>query len=178
MHARQREEGDHRCDAERREREPGRHAPASAGLAGGTAQLDRGLLEHAHSCSSSASGEGHSEISRSTKASGSTSREEGPSCQPPRGTLAIADSTTPSASPAANAQSGGPKRTARAATSPFSPSSVPVLALTASPGAAATAASIAIAPTSAKASVTSSSTGTPTTSAPSRSSATERSARP
>ena len=40
--------------------------------------------------------------------------------------MAIADSTTPSTSPAAKAQSGGPKRTASAATSPFSPSSVPV----------------------------------------------------
>ena len=45
-----------------------------ASLAGGAAQLDRGLLEHAHSRSSSASGEGRSEISSSTKASGSTSR--------------------------------------------------------------------------------------------------------
>ena len=57
--------------------------------------------------------------------------------------------------------SGGPKRTASAATSPFSPSSVPVFAFTASPGAAAIAAIIASAPTRPKASATSSSTGTP-----------------
>ena len=40
-----------------------------------------------------------------------------------------AASTTQSTNPAANARSGGPKRTASAATSPFSPSSVPVFAL-------------------------------------------------
>ena len=73
-------------------------------------------------------------ISSSTNAIGRTSRYDGPSCHEPRWMFAIPASTTPSTSPAANARSGGPKRTASAATSPFSPSSVPVFALTASPG--------------------------------------------
>ena len=138
---------------EREHPERRRPAPGRAGVADGRGQLRPGLVEHARNRAHAALATGSARRERyairpSANASGMSSPYWGPSPKSPMRRLSIAASARPTPRPAAKAAQGDPKRTISAATSPFSPSSVPESTENGAEGAAATAASAASPPTS------------------------------